>query len=172
LIIAPLACGDTRVPDPPAQEACTGDEAPPPGSPAEQLHWLVGTWVATDDGTTTTERWCATEDGSLAGDNRTVDASGREVHSERIRISARGDDLVYTASPSGQATTEFTGRTRCGSDTMGNCETTCEAVFENPAHDFPKTITYGRCLQNEFLVATIAGTDEQRRASWTFRRRE
>ena len=132
---------------------------------------MIGTWQADDDGSTTTERWCAGPDGSLAGDNRTLDASGTEVHSEELRIGARGDDLVYTASPSGQATTEFVGRARCGSDRMGNCETTCEVVFENRAHDFPKTITYARCLQNEFLVATIAGDDGQRRASWTFHRR-
>lgn len=140
----------------------------PEGSPADALQWMIGTWESAED--RTTERWCEAADGSLVGDNRTVDPAGREVHSERLRIVQRGDALVYIASPSTQATTEFTGRARCGPDTLGNCATTCEAVFENPAHDFPKTVTYGRCLQNEFLVATISGDDTQRRASWTFRR--
>lgn len=177
-----LACGGEPRAEP--GEAPARDEAPdraaasalpcvegepPAGTPADRLAWMIGTGRSEEDGATTTERWCAGEGGVLVGDNATR-AGGEVVHSEVLRVEARGDRLVYVASPSGQATTEFTGQARCGSDVTGNCARSCEAVFENPEHDFPQTITYGRCLQSELLVATIAGGE--RRASWTFRRFE
>ncbi len=151
----------------PAAELACVEGDPPAGSPAERLAWMIGTWVSEEDGAITTERWCAGEGGVLVGGNATR-AGGEVVHSEELRVEAQGDRLVYVASPSGQATTEFTGDARCGSDVPeGNCARSCEAVFANPEHDFPNEITYGRCLQNELLVATIRGGE--RRASWTFR---
>jgi hypothetical protein len=148
--------------------ACV-DGTPPPGSAAARLDWMIGAWSSTgEDGADTIERWCLGRDGALVGENRT-NAGGRVVHSETLRIEARGESLVYVASPIGQATTEFTGSAQCGGD-RGNCAETCEAVFSNPAHDFPSEIIYGRCLQNELLVATIRGGE--RRASWTFERQQ
>ncbi len=141
---------------------------PPAGSPAAQLDWMIGAWVSDEEGTETTERWCAGEGGALVGTNVTP-AGARVVHSERLRIEARGDALVYVASPSSQATTEFTGHAECGSDVLaGNCDRSCEAVFENPEHDFPTEIVYGACVGSGVMVATIRGGD--RRESWTFRR--
>ncbi len=188
LSILLAACGGsapaaTEPTEPAAALACVGG-APPAGSPAERLEWMIGAWTSEEDGAITTERWCAGEGGSLVGDSVTR-AGGAVVHTEVLRVEARGERLVYVASPSGQATTEFVGDARCGSDdaqdgdvrarsaSQGaqpatNCSRTCEAVFENPEHDFPNVITYGRCTQNEFLVATITGGG--RRASWTFRR--
>lgn len=148
--------------------ACV-EGAPPEGSAAARLSWMSGTWVSEEGGTRTVERWCAGEGGALVGDNHTS-VHGRVVHTERLRIEARGNALVYIASPSGQVTTEFTGDVTCGTEAGRNCSRTCEAVFRNAAHDFPNEITYGRCLQNEFLVATIHGKSGERRASWEFRR--
>lgn len=170
LVALTLGCGSAEPaasePTSSAPAACV-EGAPPAGSAAARLEWMIGSWSSTDeDGAQTVERWCAGEGGALIGENRTV-AGGRVVHSEALRVEARGDALVYVASPSGQATTEFTGSARCGSD-RGNCAETCEAVFANPEHDFPNEITYGRCRQNELLVATIRGGE--RRASWTFER--
>lgn len=166
-----LACGaapaaSIEEPPPEGELACV--HGAPEGSPAATLDWMIGTWVSEDEGRVTAERWCVGEGGALLGDSRTV-ADGRVVHTETLRIEGRGESLVYVASPSGQATTEFVGAARCGSDVLtGNCARSCEATFENPAHDFPTSITYARCVQNEHLVATIRGGD--RRASWTFTR--
>jgi len=153
---------------PSALPACV-EGAPPEGSAAARLSWMSGTWASEEGGARTVERWCAGEGGALVGDNHTS-VNGRVVHTERLRIEARGNALVYIASPSGQATTEFTGDVTCGTEAGRNCSRTCEAVFRNAAHDFPNEITYGRCLQNEFLVATIHGKSGERRASWEFRR--
>lgn len=176
LVALTLGCGGAQpaseaAPTSSEQAGCT-EGAPRAGSAASQLEWMIGTWSSTgEDGAETVERWCAGEDGSLIGENRTI-AGAQVVHSETLRVEARGDVLVYVASPSGQATTEFTGGARCGGelDSSGasNCAETCEALFTNPEHDFPNEITYGRCTQNELLVATIRGGE--RRASWTFER--
>lgn len=147
--------------------ACV-DGAAPAGSPAARLDWLIGTWIASDDDTETTERWCMGEGGALVGESRARQGD-RELESEAMRIEARGDALVYVASPSGQARTEFTGDVHCGSDVLaGNCDRSCEASFANPTHDFPTELVYGSCVGSGFLVATIRGGE--RRASWTFHR--
>jgi hypothetical protein len=152
------------------------EAAPPDRSPAERLDWMSGLWVTWAIGekedTLTTEQWCPGDGGALIGYSETR-RGFRVVQSERMRIEADGDALVYIASPSGQATTAFRGTTRCGRPgemDAGNCSRSCEAVFSNPTHDFPKQITYSRCTQNDLLVATISGDDDQRRASWSFRR--
>lgn len=139
----------------------------PQGSPAARLDWMIGTWVSRDeDGTETTERWCMGEGGVLLGESHTR-AGDRVVESEQLRVEARGDALVYVASPSTQSTTEFTGDAECGSDVvMGNCDRSCEATFANPQHDFPTEIVYASCAESGAMVATIRGGD--RRASWTF----
>jgi hypothetical protein len=167
-ILVAIGCGAAEPAAVPERSlACAGGE-PPQGSAAARLGWMIGEWVSEEDETQTIERWCAAADGALVGDSRTSEA-GREVHTEVLRIEARGDSLVYIASPVRQAITEFAGAASCGSDTLGNCSESCEAAFSNPAHDFPTDITYGRCMQTELLVATIRGGE--RRASWTFRRR-
>jgi hypothetical protein len=142
----------------------------PQGSPAARLDWMIGTWVSSDDeDSETTERWCIGEGGVLLGESHTR-AGDRVVESEQLRIEARGDALLYVASPSTQAATEFTGDARCGSDVvMGNCDRSCEATFANPQHDFPTEIVYASCVQSRVMVATIRGGD--RRASWTFHAR-
>jgi hypothetical protein len=171
LVTLTLGCGGAQPATEPERETSSelrcADGAPQAGSAAAELEWRRGTWSSTgEDGAETVERWCAGEDGALVGESRTT-AGGQVVHSETLRVESRGEALVYVASPSGQATTEFTGSARCGGE-LGNCAETCEAVFANPEHDFPNEITYGRCLQNELLVATIRGGE--RRASWTFER--
>jgi len=45
------------------------------------------------------------------------------------------------------------------------------ATFENPQHDFPKTIRY-TLREDGTLEATISGTAEQRSQSFVFKRRE
>jgi hypothetical protein len=135
------------------------------GAPTATLEWMIGTWVADTGGSTTRERWCPGAGGVLVGESETL-ADGAVVHRETLRIEAREGALVYVASPSGQATTEFVGDARCSSE--GPCERSCEVTFENPQHDFPTEIAYASCVSSGEMVATIRGGD--RSASWTFTR--
>jgi hypothetical protein len=79
---------------------------------------------------------------------------------EFIRIAADVDGtLTYFASHRGGTPVPF--RLTSGG--------TNEAVFENPAHDYPARIVYRR--QGEVLTATISGPDGANPTSWHYRRR-
>lgn len=115
------------------------------------LQWFVGCWEATRGTTRTIERWRAPAQNEMAGDSRTI-ANGADRQSEKLRLFARGDTIVYEATPSGQLRTEFR-TTTVGPE---------EVVFSNPAHDFPQRIVY-RKVGNDSLVARIEGDRDNRR---------
>ena len=81
----------------------------------------------------------------MLGASRTA-VNGVVRESEQLRLSLRGDTLVYAALPSGQKETEFT--TVVISDSG--------FAVENLAHDFPQRIVYRR-RGVDSLVARIEG---------------
>jgi hypothetical protein len=119
------------------------------GEPGEQpLGWLIGCWV-TPDGSAQ-EVWVADGDGGLSGFSVSV-ADNKVSSSETLTI--RPDEngaLVYTAHPSGQASTSFIAKEA----------TENSALFVNPAHDYPQRIGYTRA--SDRLQATISLLDGSR----------
>jgi hypothetical protein len=109
------------------------------------LGWLSGCWQSAAGARTVTEFWLPADGGTMLGLSRTV-SGGKTVEHEflLLRVGPRG--VEYVAKPSGQAEAVFTA-------TKVEAE---EAVFENPAHDFPTRITYRKT--NGGLVATVDGT--------------
>ena len=137
--------------------------APAPAAGMEQLGWLSGHWrtgaEAKADGSAWTEEiWSSPEGGTMLGLSRTH-KGGRIRAWEFMRI-ARGEDggASFHASPNGAPPVAF----RLVRASAG------EAVFENPAHDFPQRIFYR--LEGRELVATVSLIDGSRAASWRFRR--
>lgn len=108
------------------------------------LSWLTGCWSLTTPSRTITEFWLPPAGGTMMGMSRTV-ANNKTVEYEFIVLRSGTPGLEYVAKPSGQAETIFKA-TRVSAD---------EAVFENPAHDFPTRITYRR--GNDAITATIDG---------------
>lgn len=94
----------------------------------------------------------------MLGVSRTV-KDGRMVAFEFLRIVEREGGLVYIAQPDGRSPTEFT-LTRLEGET---------AVFENPAHDFPKVIRYS-IRPDGTLEAEISGEPPRRPQTFAFRR--
>ena len=83
----------------------------------------------------------------MPGLNREVASNGR-TQFEFLRIEQRATgQIVYVASPGGGPTTDFT-LTQLG---------TQRATFENPAHDFPRRLTYWR--EGNVLHARAEGED-------------
>lgn len=115
-----------------------------PKAAADDLGWLTGCWASARNGRHVIEQWTAPEGGTLVGLSRTV-ANGKTTEYEFLLIRSGAGGLEYVAKPSGQAEAIFTS-TRI---------TATEAVFENPAHDFPKKITYVR--SGDALTAAIEG---------------
>jgi hypothetical protein len=137
-----------------------------PGAPAqaapkasalalEDVAWLAGHWREQAEGAVTEELWMPPRGGVMLGLNRGLQGE-RKASFEYLRLETDAQGVVYQASPGGAAPTPFRLTAADAS----------HAVFENPAHDFPKRIEYR--LAGDVLTASIAG--DQPGPSWTFRR--
>jgi hypothetical protein len=142
-----------------------GSQSPaPPARPAparatlQQLAWLPGEWTGTQGRANIEERWTPAGGGAMLAVSRTT-AKDRLVAFEFLRIVERDGGLVYIAQPNGKPPTEFVlTKIDAGS-----------ATFENPSHDFPKTIRYTR-RDDGSLEATISGANGERAQSFVFAR--
>lgn len=123
------------------------------------LSWMAGCWTISSPSRTVTEFWLPPAGGTMMGISRTV-VKDRTTEHEFLILRAGAKGLEYVAKPSRQAETIFTA-TRISSS---------EAVFENPAHDFPTRITYR--VAEGGLVATIDGNlnGKPRAIDFTFQR--
>jgi len=109
------------------------------------LAFIAGAWEGKAGRATFEEHWIPASGGAMLAVSRTV-AGEKMVAFEFLRIVERADGIFYVAQPNGKAPTEF----KLTSLADG------KAVFENPAHDFPKAITYEK-QKDGGLVATISG---------------
>jgi hypothetical protein len=111
----------------------------------DHLSWLTGCWTMTRGDSVVEEQWLKPLGGTLMGISRTA-KGGRVVEHEFIQIRDVNGKLAYIAKPSGQAEATFVLKTF----------TEGEAIFENPAHDFPQRIIYRRTAEG--VTARIEGT--------------
>jgi hypothetical protein len=114
----------------------------------DRAGWLAGCWEQRTPTRVTLEMWMPPAGGLMLGASRTT-VGDRVREFEQLQLRAHGDTLVYTAAPSGQATTSF--RT-VAPVTEG------ELVVENPAHDFPQRIRYRRVTSDSLVARVEAGT--------------
>lgn len=114
--------------------------------PVDTLGWMAGCWAADGAEAGSGERWMAPSGGTLLGLSRTV-KGGRTLAWEFMRIVTEADGKVaFVALPSGQRETRFE-RLASPPD---------EAIFEDPAHDFPQRVIYRR-QGDDRLAARIEG---------------
>jgi hypothetical protein len=112
----------------------------------DRAAWLAGCWELRTATRVVLEMWMPPTGDLMLGGSRTVIGGGVTREFEHLRIRARGDTLVYTAIPSGQREADFR-----------STSVTADAfVFENPAHDFPKKISYRRVTPDS-VVARVEG---------------
>jgi len=115
---------------------------------------MEGRW-ASEDGLSE-ETWSGAG-GALLG--VAFDARGpgaTEWEALALDVDARG--VAYVAMPGGASPTRFALRASVGT----------RAVFENPAHDFPKTLAYSRA--GDVLSAHVAGDASSRALDFAWRR--
>ena len=113
---------------------------------APDLNWLAGYWLSCDDGREVSETWSDRRGDVMLGGTLTVGRNGRSGF-EQARIAfSSGGQVTFIAQPSGRSTAEF--RLVRGGP--------AEAVFENPAHDFPQRILYRRTADG--VTARVEGT--------------
>jgi hypothetical protein len=124
------------------------------GSALDQLGWFTGCWSYTSPRVIIEEHWTRPAGGSMLGVSRTLrrnPGGDSTIAWEFIRVYARGTDLVYAAHPHDQPSAEFVSEKVSDAD----------AVFANPAHDFPQRIIYRR-VRNDSLRARVEGTQNGR----------
>lgn len=109
------------------------------------LAFISGSWEGKTGPAVVEEHWTPASGGAMLAVNRTV-AGGKMVAFEYLRIVERADGVFYVAQPGGGKPTEFKLTSLEGE----------KAVFENPAHDFPKAISYEK-KKDGSLVATVSG---------------
>lgn len=100
----------------------------------DKLAWLTGCWAREGKEAGTGETWMPPAGGTMLGMSRAVkDGKTSFIEFLQIRTGPEGK-LQYVVLMPGQSEVAFT-LTKL---------TDTEAVFENPAHDFPQRIIYRR----------------------------
>ncbi len=114
-----------------------------------QLAWLTGCWAREGKEAGTGETWMPPAGGTMLGMSRSV-KDGKTNFIEFLQIRTGPESkLQYVVLMPGQTEVAFT-LTKL---------TATEAVFENPAHDFPQRIIYRREGKAK-LFARIEGPDK------------
>ena len=117
----------------------------------EDLQWLVGTWKRESSQGTVFERWTAVSARTLEGESWRVGADGERRHGESMLLAELGGEIFYLPKPAENPYPVAFKRVRLEEG---------EAVFENPAHDFPQRIGYLRRSAGE-MTAWIEGPGEK-----------
>lgn len=125
--------------------------------PVDRLSFVAGCWESRQGAVVVEEIWTRPAGDTLLGISRTTKGD-KTIFSEFMRIERQGDKIVYVArigATSGSAVSfplvRATGE---------------EAVFENPAHDFPQRIIYRKTPQG--LLARIEGKEKGKARSEDF----
>ncbi len=123
-----------------------------------QLSWISGDWQTEPGGKAQIdEHWTQPSGGSMLGMSRTV-VGDQTVEYEYLRIEQRGEAIYYVAHP----------KARCpGTDFKLTRLSAQEALFENPAHDFPKRIIYRKNADGS-LTASIDGGEGTKAMSFPY----
>ena len=126
--------------------AAVGAALPARAQSVDAMAWLAGCWRGHFGEAGTVEQWLPPAGGTMLGMSRTV-RQGRTVEFEFLQLRPLQDGaLALMPQPAGKPATVF----RLLSSGPR------EAVFENPAHDFPQRIAYAR-PEDSRLLASIEG---------------
>jgi len=112
--------------------------------------WIGGLWQS-EGATTTEERWTPPAGGAMLAVARTLRGPAMSAF-EFLCIAERDGSLVYSAMPNGRSP---------ATDFVLTGLTPDSATFENPAHDYPKTIRYTR-RPDGTLETVVSGAPGQR----------
>ena len=126
------------------------------------IQWLLGYWVADDGKTITVESWKKVSPLTFEGFGESRSKSSGERQSrESLRLIEMANELFYVAKPEQNNLPVAFKLTRCSNKS---------AVFENPAHDFPKKLEYQLSIENKM---TVTVSDEKGKSfNITFIRRD
>jgi hypothetical protein len=114
----------------------------------EKASWLLGEWDNRSAEGSIVETWEKFSDSVYIGKSYFI-KKGDTVSSESIRLVQQANELKYIPTVKNQNDGEAVAFKLTSSASH-------KLIFENPAHDFPQTITYHQ-LSSDSLVAKISG---------------
>jgi hypothetical protein len=121
-------------------------QAPSPGQP--DLDWMAGYWLQCGEGREVAELWTTRRGGVLLGLSVTTGRQAFGFEQVRIETTYDGATMQYVALPRGAQGETVFRMSRAGRQ---------EAVFDNPAHDYPQRIHYRR--EGDVLIARTEGAN-------------
>jgi len=133
----------------------------------EKLSWLEGAWVARpapgeenrDSNMVSVESWQRIDARTLEGNSYTI-KQGDTVFTEKLKLEQNEEGIFYIAAVPHNPAPVYFKLIRIDED---------EAVFENPAHDFPNRIIYRRERgEVDTLHARIEGVRKGRESAVDF----
>ena len=124
-----------------------------------KAEWFLGNWENKTPQGDLSENWVKVNDSVFNGESYFIKKKDT-LFGETVVLSEKDGVLLYTVTTKGQ-NDELPVAFKMTNATAN------QIVFENPAHDFPKKITY-RLVDKDSLVAEISGTQAGKPASETF----
>jgi hypothetical protein len=118
-------------------------------SKMQSFKWMVGSWTMKTKNGAITETWVSINDSTLGGEGIMVKNTGDTQQLETTRLIYRNKEYFYCSVAHGQNNEEETKFKITSFSENG-------FVSENPAHDFPKRITY-QLINKDSLHAFIDG---------------
>jgi hypothetical protein len=125
----------------------------------EKINWLLGSWENKSEEGILSEIWEKKNDSTFIGESYFIREKDT-LHSERIEVKQKGEDLLYIPTVKGQNNDKpVTFKLTLATEN--------EFTFENPAHDYPQKIVYKMVNANS-LVATISGKQQGKNSTESY----
>lgn len=115
------------------------------------LDWLIGKWENKSDNGNLSETWTKVNDSIFEGETYFIKKKDT-LHSEKIQLKQKGENLFYVSSVKGQNNNQ---------PVTFVYNTTIEKlfVFENNKNNYPKKIVY-QSASKDYLTLEISGTEQ------------
>ena len=118
--------------------------------------WLLGQWENKSDEGNLLEIWAKVNDSLFVGESYFIKEKDT-LHSEKIQLKQKGENLLYESTIKGQNNDKPITFAR-------NPEIEKMLTFENPKSDYPKKIIYQRIAKDKILIE-ISGIQQGKPSS-------
>ena len=106
--------------------------------------WLLGKWENKSEDGNLLEIWKKANDSLFIGESYFIKENDT-LHSEKIELQQKGENLVYVSTIKGQNNDKPI-------DFKHNIEIEKELVFENPKNDYPRKIVYKPIAKDRIFI--------------------
>lgn len=118
--------------------------------------WLLGKWENKSDDGNLLEIWKKANDSLFIGESYFIKEKDT-LHSEKIELQQRGENLVYVSTIKGQNNDKPVTFNR-------NIEIEKQLVFENPKNEYPRKIVYKPIAKDRIFIE-VSGIQQDKPSS-------